>query len=100
MIAIRAWAPAAAFVLLLFPVRAATADEFADLCVAGGVGLEAQDCACIDSRLTDPAERGEVIALLRGEVEAQQSGSRPDETSPDFERRMQILDRYIHECVK
>jgi hypothetical protein len=101
MIATRAWAPAAAaVVLLLSPIRAATADEFADLCVGGGVGLEAEDCACIDSRLTEPAERGEVIALLRTEVEAQRNGDHLDETSPDFERRMQILDKYINECVR
>jgi hypothetical protein len=68
----KAWilAPVAAVSLSLSAIGIARADEFADLCAAGGAGLEAQDCACMDARVTDPAERADLLAMFRVNAEA------------------------------
>jgi hypothetical protein len=53
--------------LALAPLRPAAADEFHDLCIAGGEGQSELEhsCSCVSQRLTNPAERGAVVTWLR-----------------------------------
>jgi hypothetical protein len=99
----RSWVLAAAVALWIAgpTIRTAAADDFADLCVAGASGLlEAADCSCISQNATDPDDRAALTALFTAYAQAEKTGTEPDESAPEIDKGLQVLNKYVNQCVK
>ena len=90
--------PAVEIALLIAaaPIGMASATEFTDACVEGGVGLfEAKDCACMDGRVS-PGDRSDLVAAFKalgGEMKGR-------EFAMNSAKAMELINKYFNECAK
>ena len=94
---------AAALVVLVVavPPRTSWADDFSDVCVAGGGGMfEAKDCACMKGKIASDEDRDTLIAFFQANVQADKNGTKPDENDPQLQKGFTLLNDYLGKCMK
>ena len=79
----------------------AAADEFYDLCTAGGGGVSeiVQGCTCVSQRLSDPTERATVVAWLRAFAGLQNGKTNADDPALKNGGEGLFL-KYTMQCMK
>ena len=99
---VRFFLPAAA-IALLFSVgspRIAAANDFTDACIAGGGGLfEAKDCACMDGKAKESADRTVLIAYFKINADIAKGGTPPSDSGP-LMKGTEALNKYLGQCMK
>lgn len=89
-------AVALAVLLSLTVARTAAASAFTDSCIAGGGGMfEAKDCSCMESKAGADDQ-----TTLTAFFKANAPGSKPDEALPQMQKGMELLNKYLGQCMK
>jgi hypothetical protein len=91
----------AAFVAgLAFVALPAAAAEFAETCVEGGGGMfEKKECSCLDDKVSDD-ERDALLVMFKANLKAIDKGKTPDDSTPEFQNAMAVLNKYMDRCSK
>jgi hypothetical protein len=90
---------AALAVGLAFALPAAAA-EFTETCVEGGGGMfEKKECACLDDSLEDD-ERDDLLVMFKANLKATEKGKKLDDSAPEFQKAMAVLNKYMDKCSK
>jgi hypothetical protein len=85
--------------LAMLPIRAAMAVEFTDRCVEGGGGMFSKpECDCLDNTIDDD-EREVLLVLFTASLKSNQSGKPLDDSSPEFQKGMTVLNKYTQKCA-
>ena len=95
-------APAAVLAvwLAISPLSVALAGDFTESCVAGGGGLlEEKDCACMNDKATG-GDRTDLIAFFDANTAEQKGGPAPDASNPRMQKGMELLNKFMSECLK
>lgn len=88
---------AAGFAFIALPAAAA---EFAETCVEGGGGMfEKKECSCLDDKVSDD-ERDALLVMFKANLKAIDKGKSLDDSSPEFQNAMAVLNKYMDKCSK
>jgi hypothetical protein len=83
---------------LAFAALPAAAAEFAAICVEGGGGMfEKKECSCLDDKIEDD-ERDDLLVLFKANLKATAKSEKLDDSSPEFQKAMAVLNKYMDQC--
>ena len=80
--------------------RPVIAADFTERCVEGGGGMfEKKECSCLDDNVEDD-DREALMVMFKANLKATGSGKQLDDSTPEFQRAMTVLNKYMEKCSK
>jgi hypothetical protein len=58
-----------------------------------------EECACLDDKVGDD-ERDDLLALFKAALKATKTGKQIEDSSPEFQKGMVVLNKYQEKCSK